>query len=237
VRKWPSVVLASCSALAVLSAACTSGPSAVGGGVVPSVGRPGPAITYVAIGASETVGIGSDDPPRDGWAYVFYRDALPRAAVFVNLAIPGATTRSAIDTELPHLAGLRPDLVTVWLGVNDIIQGVAPETYEAELRGLVSRVRARTVLIANTPSLGGLPRFANDRGVERTVTAYDAAVSRVAAASGATLVDLGPLADRVARLGTATGLISGDGLHPNAAGYAAIARVFEQTYRAAVSRG
>src|SRR5437667_5120333 len=58
--------------------ACSSGHPATAP-VHDSTGPPG---TYVAIGASETVGVGSDVPLRDAWPQVFFRTALPRNTVF-----------------------------------------------------------------------------------------------------------------------------------------------------------
>jgi len=115
-------------ALLLAGTACSGGRRIVGGSVVPEVSPAGRPMTYVAIGASETVGIGADDPIREGWAYVFYRTALPRAATFVNLGIPGATVADALGREVPEAVGIHPDLVTVWLNVNDIVAGVPPGT-------------------------------------------------------------------------------------------------------------
>ena len=41
--------------------ACTGARATVGNRVLPSVSPSGPAFTYVAIGASETAGVGADD--------------------------------------------------------------------------------------------------------------------------------------------------------------------------------
>ena len=46
---------------------------------------------------------------------------------------------------MPAFAGLRPDLVSVLIGVNDVVRGVPPATYAANLtailEGLLSAAR------------------------------------------------------------------------------------------------
>src|SRR4051794_15124063 len=78
----------------------------------------GPPVTYVAVGASESVGVGTDDPLREAWPQVLYRNALPRRTVFVNLGIPGATVERALTDEVDQAVALSPTVVTVWLNVN-----------------------------------------------------------------------------------------------------------------------
>src|SRR5205807_9389393 len=115
----------------------------------------GPAAVYVAVGASESVGIGAQDPGSQAWTQVFYRTALPRAAVFVNLGIPGATVAQALGEEVPQALASHPNVVTVWLNANDLIKGVPAATYGTELRSLLVRRRSTGayVLLATTPPL------------------------------------------------------------------------------------
>ena len=218
-------------ALTLALSACGAVHGIVGGSQVPNVGPAGTPMTYVAIGASETVGIGAADPLRDGWAYRFYRKALPRAAIFVNLGVPGATVTDALQREVPEAVALHPDLVTVWLNVNDIIAGVPPQTYETELQKLLARLRGARILVANVPSLAAVPRFFGATDIGALVAAYNAAIARASRAAGATVVDLRPLANQLDREGKTASLLSSDGLHPNTAGYAEIARVFEQAWQ------
>jgi lysophospholipase L1-like esterase len=124
--------------LALLLLACTSARPAA---------RPGPAfsprpaplapIVYAALGASDTVGVGAQDPARQAWPTVFYLTALPPTAVYYNLGIPGETTLAALSDELPLALAVRPTLVTVWLNVDDLAAGVSAADYEAQLGQLV----------------------------------------------------------------------------------------------------
>ena len=241
-----------------LSTACGATSGEVGANVVPSVSPAGAPIRYVAIGASESVGYGAENPATQAWPQVFYRSALPRASVFVDLGIPGATVAEARARELPEAVALSPQLVTVWLNANDLIHGVPLPRYQAELTDLLTRLRqagARWILVANTPPLARLPVYQACRPyapdpqggcdtsvrlprseVDRAVASYNQAISEAAAAADATVVDLD------AALSAVPGdqipqLISSDGFHPNAAGYRLIAGVFATAFDRLVSAG
>lgn len=193
---------------------------------------------YVAVGASETTGTGSDQPERDAWPHVLARTALPPSTTLVNLGIPGATVATALREELPRALELDPTLVTVWLNVNDIVCGIAPADFERDLGTLVGALcrsgRAR-VLVANVPPLDRLPAYVayaaskpehGPEALNRVVTAYNAATARIAAREGAALVDLHTVGLAARRAGTEASFVSADGFHPSTAGHAAVAAAF-----------
>ncbi|MCC7107199.1 MAG: hypothetical protein IT307_18860, partial [Chloroflexi bacterium] len=69
-------------------------------------------LVYVAIGASDGVGVGANDPERDGWVPLLHA-RLPRGSRLVNLAVSGSTAAQAIEQQLPVAQAVHPDLVTV----------------------------------------------------------------------------------------------------------------------------
>jgi lysophospholipase L1-like esterase len=211
--------------------------------VLPPPADTGPAPVYVAVGANETTGVGSDQPLRDGWPRVLHRNALPPGSVFVNMGIPGATVAQALAEETTQALAARPSLVTVWLNVTDLAKGVPPAEYERQLDTLVQQLRRnRTirVLVANTPPLDQLPAYQNGRlfgglpapeVVQQQVTDYNAAISRVVERQGALLVDLFAAGMAARAAGTDAALVSRDGLYPSTAGHAAIAETFAEVLR------
>lgn len=230
-------------------AACT-GPARNPG---PPPSPPTETILYVAVGASETVGIGTEEPLREAWPQVLFRTGLPITATMVNLGIPGATVETALEAEVPHVLGLGPDVVTVWLNVNDLVAGVAAGTYEERLGRLVARLRRggdTIVLVANTPPLDRLPVFVacrpfaplpgvgcdSDRrlsvgALDAAVDAYNEAIHRVVMGQGAVLVDLHGALLAAREAGTEARLYAADGFHPSKEGHRVVAQAFARAYR------
>jgi lysophospholipase L1-like esterase len=211
--------------------------------VLPPPADSGPAPVYVAIGAAETTGTGSDQPLRDGWPRVLHRIAMPPGSVMINMGVPGTTVAQATAEQLDAALAARPNLVTVWLNVDDIIQGVPVAQYESQLERLVRSVRLRSVatriLVANTPPLDQLPAYQAGRVtglpgpdvVNSAIADYNAAIARVVQRTGSLLVDLYAAGMAARAAGTEASLISRDGFHPNTAGHAAIAEVFAKVLR------
>jgi len=219
-------------------------------GTQPSLSAP-TRVVYAAIGASETYGIGAGNP-RQAWPQVFTDDVLPRSAVLHNFGIPGATAAQALRDEVPAALAVHPTVVTVWLNVNDLINGVAAQDYEIQLRQVLRALRRSgqaRVLVANTPDLAQLPAYRaclpaapaggptclipqgllpTPQAVAAAVADYNAAISDAAKQEGATIVDL-HLNDR--QIEQHPEWISADGFHPSGQGYAVIAKQFEDAYR------
>ena len=264
-KAWPVVAAALIAAVALVSAACSSAGrsngAADGGSTAAPAAEPGgegaaadAPLVYVAVGASETTGIGAEVPLRDAWPRVLFRTAMPENTIFVNAGIPGATVAQALREELPLALEQRPAIVTVWLNVNDIIAGVPPAQFERDLGTLVNGLRrggATRVLVANTPPLDRLPAYLSCRpdpppsappcrfddglpgpgAVNQLVADYNAATARVVEREGAHLVDLHAAGMAAREAGIEQALISNDGFHPNAGGYQRVATAFAEVLR------
>jgi acyl-CoA thioesterase-1 len=199
-----------------------------------------PPPVYVAVGASDSVGVGTDDPSTQAWPVRFLHEALPASTRFTNVAVSGATVEQALADEVPKAVALQPDVVTVWLNVNDLRALVPPATYERRLRDLVHRLRRggdTKVLVADTPEIDQLPAIARlgaiapEAVIESAVARYNDAIDRVVDGEGAVLVDLHGPSEKAERDGTLPSLVSADGFHPNAAGYARVAAAFAAAFR------
>ncbi|MEU2064673.1 SGNH/GDSL hydrolase family protein [Streptomyces sp. NPDC013455] len=82
-------------------------------------------VRFVALGDSLTEGVG--DPVGSGWrgwaALLAPSLAEDRERVrFTNLAVSGAQTRDVLERQTPAALELRPDLVSVVIGVNDTLR-------------------------------------------------------------------------------------------------------------------
>jgi lysophospholipase L1-like esterase len=198
------------------------------------------------------VGVGSELPLRDAWTQVFFGQALPRRAVFVNLGIPGATAQDALEREIPYARRLHPDVVTIWLNANDILAGTSPTAYAHVLdRILGSLDDGARVLVANTPPLQLLPAYLacrrgapaagppclagfelpGPRAVAGLVSRYNAAISAVAGRHGAVVVDLHSAGVHAAASHELPRLVGPDGFHPSTPGHRRVAHLFARAYR------
>ncbi len=203
---------------------------------------------YAAVGASETAGWGAGNFTTESWPRVLLDLALPDFRL-VNLGLPGATVEDAIVRELPRLQRAEPDIVTVWLNANDILQGVSAAQYEQDfdlLLRAIERTEARQILVANTPPLDKLPAYRACRPdppedgpfcflgtslpapseMRALVDRYNEIIKRAVKETGATLIDLHASAMEAQEKGTDAGLISSDGLHPSTEGHRAVAESF-----------
>jgi acyl-CoA thioesterase I len=227
--------------LLVLS--CTAAPSAIstatpGATVSPTLvvttsaptasPTPGAAFRYVAVGASDTVGVGASDPRTGSWpARIAAR--LPAGTDYRNLGVSGSIASQAAREQVPAAIGARPQLVTIWLAVNDLNANLSPADYATALRSVVAPLVSGTIariFIGDVPDLRSVPAYA---GTDQTallarIAAYNAAIAALAATfpERVTVVDLftgsGPLVSTIT--------VSADGFHPSDAGYALIADRF-----------
>lgn len=169
---------------------------------------------YGVIGDSYSNGEGLS--PEQAWPELLARRLGLR--LVVNPAVSGWTTREALDRELPQFAAAEPELATLMIGVNDLVQGATPAEFRGRLRELLSRMIAivggpRRVVVVTFPDFSVKPvgaRFGDPRVVARAVERFDAIIRAEARRQGA------PLADVLAVSRRPTDP-SPDGLHPSAA--------------------
>ena len=185
-------------------------------------------IIYAAFGASDSVGIGAV-PLKQGYVWQI-RDTLDRQVEDVrllNLGIPAADARGIRDVlTLALRAGLRPDLVTLWTGTNDVIAGEDPDVFEGHLEAILELLTDETdatIVVANLPDLTMIPRFREEPNAFVTkarVDAFNAAIQRQVDEYEVALVPMAgsPVVREC--------VSDADGFHPNNAGHRKIATLF-----------
>lgn len=190
-------------------------------------------LTYVALGASDTFGIGTDDPQSQNWASDL-ATMLGKRVHFINLGIPDIHLHSALGVELPVALDSHPGLVTVWLAVNDLADNVPLASYSHDLNLLLTRLQAThphlRIAVANVPDLTLLPHFQSYdlEALRARILAYNDAIASAVSAHHVLLVDL-------YHNDLAPAYISGDGFHPNALGYTRVAEIFYQVLKTKTS--
>ncbi len=183
------------------------------------------AVLYVALGDSTVEGVGATIPDRNYVSRLHERlRAVYPSARVVNLGAGGATSADVLLRQLDRAIGLRPHLVTLSIGPNDITTRVPVATYEMNLETILGRLRYETSAVAVVnliPDLAVTPRFSRSRlreAVGRQTIVFNEALERKGWAHGAELVNLYAASQREVPLQPE--LISSDGYHPSDTGYA-----------------
>jgi acyl-CoA thioesterase I len=192
-------------------------------------------LVYVALGASDSVGVGAANPVQESWVAQFHR-RLPSGTRLVNLGVSGYKLSQAVEQSLPVALDARPDLVTVWLVVNDMNGRVTLDQYERDLDrllGTVAQAGPRRILIGNVPALERVPVYSGAgipaQRLATEVQRWNEVIARQAAKHGATLVDIH---SQWTELAQHPEYISADGFHPSAAGYKRLADLFYDALQA-----
>jgi len=227
-----------CLLLLFLASCSSSSNGAVGANPVVIQQAPKANLLYVAIGASDTFGVGADDPQTQSWP-ADLATQLGTGVRLINLGIPGELLHDALSVEVPVALDSHPNVITVWLAVNDIADNVQLASYTHDLDTLLTRLRMGApqakIAIANVPDLTLLPAFKNQDPAKLTATvlSFNTVISTIAARHHVILVDL---YQHFRELRTHPEYISSDGLHPSTPGYQRIAELFYQALQGAINR-
>lgn len=180
---------------------------------------------YVALGDSFTEGVGDPDPNRPnglrGWAdrVAEVLNAQTPDFGYANLAIRGRKMASILDEQLAPAIALRPDLVSIYSGANDLLRPKvdidAMLASYAEGISTLSATGATVVLFtAYDPGISLI--FKPVRG---RMAIYNEGVREIADETGALIVDMWRMRDV-----PPYAIWDDDRMHLNAGGHQHIAR-------------
>jgi acyl-CoA thioesterase-1 len=179
---------------------------------------------YLALGDSFTIGTGSR--PEDAFPAVLARLWADegRPVSLAHPAVNGYTTDDLIATELPLARTLRPSLVTVLIGANDLVRGLPDDRYRGQLarifRGLADAgIPASAIYALPQPDWSLSPSaraFGTPDELRARIERFNAIIKEEAERSGGTYLDIFPLMRDQAR----KGMLASDGLHPSREAYA-----------------
>jgi lysophospholipase L1-like esterase len=185
----------------------------------------GAPVLYVALGDSTVEGIGATRPGANyvSRLHARLRTLYPRASV-ANLGLGGATAADVVGDQLERAVLLRPHLVTLSIGPNDITGRVPVQVYAGHVDTIFRRLTQETsaVVVANLlPDLAITPRF---RGREAApavgglTVRFNEALTRAARSYDVEVVDL--YQPSRAEIPRRPELVAADGYHPSDLGYA-----------------
>lgn len=150
---------------------------------------------FVAIGDSFTEGVG--DPEADspgglrGWADRFAEvlATMNEDFAYANLAVRGKLIRQITEEQLEAALDLRPDLVSICAGGNDVIRpGADPDAVAVQLEYILRKLRetGATVIVFTGVDVAFQPVFRSIRG---KVAIYNENVRKVAQRHDCIVVD------------------------------------------------
>jgi acyl-CoA thioesterase I len=192
-------------------------------------------IRYVAIGASDSVGVGASDPAKGSWPAIIASRLPAGSPPYTNLGVSGSLALQAVSQQLPGAIAQRPTLVSVWLAVNDLNATIEPASFAESLGqivdGLVQKTGA-TIFVGDVPDLRAVPVYA---GADKArlfagIQAYNDAITAIAARTPGRVKVVDLFTGSAALV--STGTVSADGFHPSDEGYQLIADRFASAMRA-----
>lgn len=179
---------------------------------------------YVAIGDSTVEGIGASDPSRSCPALVFEKiKHEKKRAYFYNLGKSGARIKDVVELQLAKAVELKPDLITISVGANDLRHRTKLRHFEKDFFELIKTLKEKTkaeIIISNIPDVSVAPSISMlVKLLSRFVTGrLNRVINKHTKQFKCILIDLYTGSKIYGR--KSTGLISADGLHPSDEGYA-----------------
>jgi lysophospholipase L1-like esterase len=190
-------------------------------------------LLYSSVGTSGILGVGAF-PLSDGDSFRIQRDLRERGRTvsLVQIGVPGANTDIVADAVAKAADnGMAVEFATVWVGANDLVNGLPVETFATELKALLTTLQDDMdayVVIANLPPMQDFPNFIGDpvpEVTEQRVKQFNAVIASQAIELGIPVVDLadGALSAHL--------VVDFDGLHPDDDGHERLAKLFMNVIR------
>jgi len=188
---------------------------------------------YSAVGTSGILGVGAF-PLSNGYTFRIQSELQDqgRNVALFQVGIPGANTD--IVTHAVQKAadnGLETEFATVWVGANDLVNGVPADDFARELNALLTLLQEEMgayVVIANLPPLSTFPTFIEQplpEVTEQRVKQFNATINGQALLRGIPVVNL--IDDAV----SSHLVVDFDGLHPDDEGHERLAKLFMNRIR------
>lgn len=173
-------------------------------------------IRYVALGDSLTAGVGTSDY-KNSYPYLLARKLSSKNNVeLVNLSRSGATSVDILANQLAPALAVKPDLVTLLIGTNDLHNLKSLKEFESNFSRIATNLKTSNAKIyaLSLPYLGSakIVYFPYNLLLDIRTKQFNAVVKKVAAEVKAEYIDLYSLSKPV-------GFYSSDQFHPSDLGY------------------
>jgi acyl-CoA thioesterase I len=178
-------------------------------------------VRYVALGDSYTIGTAVTDVER--WPNQLAA-RIEEIELAGNLAVNGFTSADLIAEQLPQLDALRPGLVSLLIGVNDVVRGASDTEYASNvaiiLDDLAERLPRDRIVCVATPDYTRTPRgtdYGNPDLQSDRIVRINAILREACEQRGITFVpEIFEISQRAIE---DPELVADDGLHPSGEQY------------------
>lgn len=182
------------------------------------------------------------DSITDFWKLASYFPSKP----YVNRGISGQTTPQMLIRFRPDVIALKPEIVVILAGTNDLAGNTGPmtlETIEGNLASMFDLARASgiRVVIASVLPVSDYSKNKEGKAINQTtrrppekIVALNEWIKKYATQNG--LIYLDYFSAMVDEKGFLKEELSGDGLHPNDKGYAVMQPLAEQAISTALKK-
>ena len=196
-------------------------------------------IRYLALGDSYTIGTGLEDEAQNFPSLLAgrLREEIGIDVALSNLGVNGYTTNDLIREELPVARNARPELVSILIGANDIVQGSDEATYGGRLQQIYQAITdlgvpAARVLAISIPDFSPLPGaapFGSPDHLRARIDAFNDIARTEAASRGFQYADITAISRETNH---GDDWLTDDGLHPGPAQHRAFAdHLWETAWR------
>ncbi|MDB5181869.1 MAG: lysophospholipase L1-like esterase [Candidatus Saccharibacteria bacterium] len=123
----------------------------------------GTPLIYVILGDSTTVAQGGEYDK--GYARVTARYLADQGheVTFFNVGVSGARAKDVADKQTPQAAAVRPDVVLIAVGANDVTHLTNPSDVRTSLSKSIDALRTANkdvkIILTGSPDMGTVPRF------------------------------------------------------------------------------
>ena len=156
----------------------------------------------------------------------------------VNLCTANATSSDILNKQISKITDIRPMLVTISIGANDLLRGVSEDEFSINYEKILIHLKdaGAPIVITNIPDIASAPLLAKftQLSIRSRVESFNACIEQAAKHHNVYFIDL---------YGKSQGMIqshpdffSSDGLHPSDTGYQFWAEAMWPTVKKAISK-
>lgn len=183
-------------------------------------------VNYLPLGDSYTICTGAAE--KESWPVKLTKhlnEAGIKTILQDNPARNGYSTQNLIDNELPVFKKLKPDFVTLLIGVNDWVRGVSATEFKKNFVFILDEVQKQLVdknkiIVITIPDFGVTPEgknYGGGRNISKGISEFNTIIKSEAKKRNLAVVDIFDVSQKMK---DDNSLVAKDGLHPSAKEYA-----------------